>query len=453
MVMHALGKAAATALVLAAAVCGQADKDGKTAKEIAAKEAQIKEAELKLAGADRGLQDVYLQLETRWTALKSGSRDPVLNDLRRILEEPAAKAKEAGKDPTRGRRALEATLARWLPKLEQEILALAPARTRECVLAGYDALAANAAEITPLGLAEAAVAHLFGGTIQFHQLWNEEITRKRPETKTFVDAGALVAKLRTDLMVLRDPRTAYSVGAPNGMARIPEGSYAVEGLYGFERKKKAARVKAFYIDLHEVTHEDYFKNYWAKIADPAKQEARVPRNKDRKPLWPRHPETQAYQIPPEMLRLPVSGVDCEAALDYAQTIGKRLPTEAEWVAAAAATPKGDSEYPWIGEYQPGLCNDKRQESEAAMPVDSFPDGRSCFGVFNLAGNVKEWCATVQETFKDFADKIPSGENVVIRGGSYRSSAREVSNKWRWGLLPQFSYEDDVGFRCVKDIEK
>ena len=424
----------------------QADRDAaRVAKDIAAKEAQIKVAEQKLAAANRTLQDLYSRLDKSFAEAKSGERGSAVAAIRRVVEEPLQQAQAPGG----GKKALERGLQKWLPKIEHELLGLAQNRTRDAVFAAFDQLTAAGAPFDAGSLAEATAAKFFAADAEFAASWNDEIAPKRSEVKNYNEAFKGVDKLNRELMIIKDPRMEFVLAAPAGMTRVPEGTYVVEGLYGFEKKKKSYKLKAFYIDIHEVTHKEYYENYFLKL-ETSQIEARLPRGKDRKPLWPLNPESKKYAPSAEMMPLPVVGLDAESALLYAKSQGKRLPTEPEWAAAASATTKSDSEYPWGNDYQPGRANDKRAEAGGSQPVDSNPEGRSAYGCFNMAGNVKEWCATVEATAKDFVDAVPPGENVVIRGGSFRSAQKEVSNRWRWGLLGQFSYEDDVGFRCAKD---
>ena len=87
------------------------------------------------------------------------------------------------------------------------------------------------------------------------------------------------------------------------------------------------------------------------------------------------------------------------------------------------------------------------------PVGSFPKGASPFGVQDVVGNVWEWVSDWYATYvKDEQTDptgVPTGEDKVIRGGSWNGSYPS------W-VRPTFRYKDaptkrsyGVGFRCAK----
>ena len=145
---------------------------------------------------------------------------------------------------------------------------------------------------------------------------------------------------------------------------------------------------------------------------------------------------------------------------YCRWAGRRLPTEAEWEAAAAAEPSADGSslsttkrhFPW-GDELPGP-NRANLDGFALGTVDvaACPDGDSAFGCRQMIGNVWEW---TQDTFGPYPGFIPDmyqdysqplfGITRVLRGGAWPTRGRMIRNTWRTYYGPE---RNDVfaGFR-------
>jgi len=138
-----------------------------------------------------------------------------------------------------------------------------------------------------------------------------------------------------------------------------------------------------------------------------------------------------------------SGMTRSEAASYCEKRGGRLPTEDQWMAAAAG-PSGHR-YPW-GET--GAVCRRAAFGLAAGPCSSLAtgpdtvgahvDGDSTGGAHDLAGNVAEWVA-------GSAERPGVG---VAKGGSWRTELATELRVWaRLELAPE-ARDDRVGVRCA-----
>jgi len=237
----------------------------------------------------------------------------------------------------------------------------------------------------------------------------------------------------------------------NEMVLIPAGWFAMgcaadDNECGSDEKPgKRIYVDSFYMDIHEVTVSEY--------ADCVKTGAcREPKNKDENKYcnWG-YPNRGDY---------PANCVPWRQAWDYCAWSGKRLPTEAEWEYAARGS---DARiYPW-GNERGSCANAVIFEGEngcgrdSAWPVMSKPKGKSPFGLYDMAGNLWEWCQDwYDETwYSRMPEKNPVNQNNytrrVIRGGSWNTDFRFIRSSNRDRLDPS-EQDPSVGFRCVRSAE-
>src|SRR4029078_1542138 len=115
---------------------------------------------------------------------------------------------------------------------------------------------------------------------------------------------------------------------------------------------------SYLIDMYEVSNKDY-GDFIRKKEHPA----------------------PAYWDDPHLNKpeQPVVGVNWEEAKTFCEYRGKRLPTEAEWEKAARG-PKANL-YPWGNDFDPAKVNYGKNH-DATMPVNSYPEGASYYGLFN-----------------------------------------------------------------------
>ena len=99
---------------------------------------------------------------------------------------------------------------------------------------------------------------------------------------------------------------------------------------------------------------------------------------------------QRGTFPTGMGKHPVTNVTWRDACAYAAWRGAKLPTEAEWEKAARGT--DERPYPWGGRFTEGERCNASGLIGTTTPVDEFPEGRSSYEDWDMAGNVYEWCA-------------------------------------------------------------
>jgi iron(II)-dependent oxidoreductase len=138
---------------------------------------------------------------------------------------------------------------------------------------------------------------------------------------------------------------------------------------------------------------------------------------------------------PLELHRPVLHVSWYEAEAYCRWAGRRLPTEAEWEMAAAATPK--RRFPWGDEPPTAARANLDGFALGCRDVADLPDGDSVFGCRQMIGNVWEWTQStfqpypgfVADPYKDYSEPW-FGRTKVLRGGCWVTRGRLLRNTWR-----------------------
>lgn len=187
------------------------------------------------------------------------------------------------------------------------------------------------------------------------------------------------------------------------------------GGEGFGRQT----VGGFWMQAHEVTHEEYRR------------------------FDPDHAFSEGHG------RRPVTGVTWEEAMAYAAFLGGTLPTEVQWEYAARGP--GSRRYPW-GDAPPTCerAHFRDCEPERTVAVASRPDGATPAGIHDLAGNVWEW---VRPNWFEPGRTPVNRASRRLRGGSFLSEpfflrAVNRNNDFYRGFTGR-----DVGFRVVWPLEE
>lgn len=243
---------------------------------------------------------------------------------------------------------------------------------------------------------------------------------------------------------------------PSGMARISAGTFLmgtdasrVDGLMArFNTKRRelflaeapsrTVTLQPFSIDFTEVTNAA-FEGFvhrnpeWARERMPSERH-----NGEYLKTWTggSYPTTEGD--------LPVTFITWNAAVAYCESVGKRLPTEAEWEFAAGRG--GSTEFPW-GDDMPDRTKANWSGTGMGKParVGSFPPDAS--GLYDMAGNVWEFVRD-QWTDNYSGSAAESKDRRVIRGGSFGASAVNLRVRYR-DSHPEIGAGPHVGFRCAR----
>jgi hypothetical protein len=156
---------------------------------------------------------------------------------------------------------------------------------------------------------------------------------------------------------------------------------------------------------------------------------------------------QSFHPAPDV---PAAEVNWYEAYAYAAWIGGSLPSEAQWEYAARA----GTRTAWFTGNDPGQLSDYAWFNEPSKDNAHPVRGRAAnqLGLYDMAGNVQEWCSDWYGNYPETAEINPlgprSGSSRVARGGHFWSDARGVRSAARGSYLPldRFNY---LGFRVVR----
>lgn len=305
------------------------------------------------------------------------------------------------------------------------------------------------------------------------------------------------------------PAPAFDDSSPGDakvvlMVKVPKSWFKMgydEGELN-ERPEHAVFVDTFFIDVYQVTAEQFAK-FLNEQGNPEEKYFSMDKysnikevNEDGQEVDKTSEEfvDSIFVTVKGYEQHPANNVSWYGAYAYCRWKEKRLLSEAEWEKVASGG-KDNNLYPW-GDEEPDetkACYNRDWDTwglDAMVPVTSFPDSVSSYEVYNMAGNVWEWvndwyrqnycdfCNPYSMDYTDTTLKLedlkgrtvtggekeehnkphlynPKGPLVggfkALRGGSWYDSFGEqvIRTSYRFWLNP-FDRYLNTGFRCGAD---
>jgi len=239
---------------------------------------------------------------------------------------------------------------------------------------------------------------------------------------------------------------------PEGMVLVEGGTFAMgsDSGYGDEKPVHRVTVRSFLIAKHEVTFEEYDKfcadtgrdrppsGGWSRVGRPVVNVS-----------WYDAVEYCNWRSQREGLTPAYSGSGNEIRCDF-NANGYRLPTEAEWEYAARGG-RESSGYLYSGGNDPDAVAWYNDNSGGSIHLvgTKLPNE---LGIYDMSGNVWEWCWDWSGLYSDADQKNPTGPSTgnerIARGGSWFNPAELIRPTCRVSYSPDGS-DSDLGFRVVR----
>ncbi len=235
---------------------------------------------------------------------------------------------------------------------------------------------------------------------------------------------------------------------------IPEGEFLAGGLVKNECSGDSfsVRLPAYYLAQFSVTNIQYAQ--FLSLVQPSKSELEKWINQDSH-CFVRKSGT-IYEAYGDKNDHPVLQVSWYGAKEYAEWAGLRLPSELEWEKGARG--EDGREYPWGNTWDGSKCrNGMNRGTETTCSVQSYSDGRSPWRLYQMSGNVWEWCedwydSDAYNRYRQGRLSPPSkGSRRVLRGGSWDyKSPNSFHGAFRANSGPE-TRNFFIGFRLARTV--
>ncbi len=300
----------------------------------------------------------------------------------------------------------------------------------------------------------------------------EEITQQQDREESVPEEAEVIDDQELDQVWIDRAGLEY--------VRIPPGSFQMGCVPGDGEcdvdespRHRVTISRVFWVSRTAVTVRAYMQ-FCEETGCSMPPEIEILNNRNLNPGW-------------SYLDHPIVNVNWRDAEAYCEWAGVRLPTEAEWEYAARGGQEG-WKYVWGNQELP-MVDGIRQANVAdeafrreyrrlyevlqrsipgydifegyhdgygdVAPVGSF--AANGFGLYDMAGNVFEWCADWYE--EDYYSRSPtrdpqgpsSGVRRVLRGGAWDCNPMHIRLSNRYWVTPA-AWCNLRGFRCVRDLD-
>lgn len=224
---------------------------------------------------------------------------------------------------------------------------------------------------------------------------------------------------------------------PAGQIQVPE--VTSQG----QRLKKQIDVGAFQISKYPVTNAQY----QLFIEDPD--------GYSNKAWWQFSPQAQQWRAKNEEAKAPkfkgderpremTNWYDAMAFCRWLSSclgVAVTLPSMPQWQRAFQGN--DTRSFPWGSTFEKDRCNTAESQLKMTTPVNRYPNGISPYGVYDMVGNVWEWCLDVR------VDATSGKAKSVVRGGSYISPYQRSHIAFQYELDLE-AYHASIGFRIARN---
>lgn len=206
------------------------------------------------------------------------------------------------------------------------------------------------------------------------------------------------------------------------LACVPAGRFTYEDK---ELKQSTPTLKAFWVDVYEVTNAQYAACVTAQVCSPPGHTGTL------------NDEDGDYFGNPNYAAYPVIYVSYYDASNYCAWAGRRLLTEMEWQKAARG-PSSKGDYSWGSAKPNNSLANMGTGGSYVVAVGSYPHGASPYGALDMIGNVREWTST----------SGPDKNTYFVKGGSFDSEGSELEISFLGTFYDANDQSPRIGFRCA-----